>query len=153
MTLGLPHPSSRETCMASEPPPGPQPAPTEPPPAGPVIPPRLSVTEERQWGMFAHLASLAGYIIPSGNILGPLVVWLMKRDQSPFVDHHGKESVNFQINVLIYLLISVPLMCVIVGFFIAPIVGVYGIAMAIIGGIKANNGEMYRYPYVFRLVK
>ena len=61
--------------------------------------------DDKQWGMFCHLSSLAGFVVPGGNIIGPVVCWMMKKEESRFVDYHGKESVNFQISMLIYILI------------------------------------------------
>ena len=109
--------------------------------------------EERQWGMFAHLSSLAGFIIPFGNFVGPLVVWLMKKDTMPFVDDQGKESMNFQITVFIALLVA-GLTCLVgIGFFLLPLVGLAAAIMAILAGIKANEGVPYRYPFTLRLIK
>jgi len=71
--------------------------------------------EERNWGMFCHLAALAGFIIPLGNVIGPLVIWLMKKDESQFVDDQGKESVNFQISFIIYALVAALLVIVVIG--------------------------------------
>ena len=59
------------------------------------------------WAGFCHLAALAGYVVPMvGNIVGPLVVWLMKKEEYPLVDDQGKESINFQISILIYVAVS-----------------------------------------------
>ena len=109
--------------------------------------------EARQWGMFAHLSSLVGLVIPFGNFLGPLVVWLMKKDTMPFVDDQGKESMNFQITVFIALLVA-GLTCLVgIGFFLLPIIGLAAAVMAILAGIKANEGVPYRYPFTLRLIK
>src|SRR5687767_1240264 len=74
--------------------------------------------DARTWGMFCHLAALAGYIIPFGNVIGPLVVWQMKKDLSPFVNDQGKEAVNFHITVILYMLISLVLILVVIGIFL-----------------------------------
>lgn len=107
----------------------------------------------RTWGMLAHLSALVGYIIPFGNIIGPLVVWLMKKEEMPFVADQGRESLNFQITVSIALVICLALMCVFIGFILLPIVGILDIVFLIIAAIKANKGEVYRYPWTLRLVK
>ncbi|MEM9417460.1 MAG: DUF4870 domain-containing protein [Planctomycetota bacterium] len=109
--------------------------------------------EERTFGMLAHLSALAGIVIPFGNIIGPLVIWLIKKDTMPFVDDQGKESLNFQITVSIALLICFALALVIIGIFLIPIVGIGSLVFLIIGTVKANNGELYRYPLTLRLIK
>jgi uncharacterized Tic20 family protein len=110
-------------------------------------------SEERTWGMFCHLSALLAYFAAGLTFIGPLVCWLMKKDTSRFVDDQGKESLNFQINVLVYSLVSIPLMCIVVGFFLLPAIHVYSIVCVIIAGIKANGGERFRYPFIFRLIK
>ena len=128
-------------------------------PGGPPVPYQSAVgqietnPEARQWGMFAHLSSLAGLIIPLGNFVGPLVVWLMKKDTMPFVDDQGKESLNFQITVLIAALIAGATFCIGIGIILLPIVAIGAIVLAIMAGIKANEGVAYRYPFTLRLIK
>ena len=108
--------------------------------------------DEKQWAMFAHLAALAGYLIPFGNVVGPLIVWMMKKDEMPFVDEQGKESLNFQISMSIYLLIAGVLTCVVVGFFLLPILGILDLVFLIIAAVKANQGVSYRYPMTIRFI-
>ncbi len=114
-------------------------------------------SEERQWGMFCHLSSLLGLVFSAGILcfVGPLVCWLVKKDTSKFVDVHGKESLNFQINILIYTLIAWAITLATCGFafpiLFVPLI--YGIVMPIIAGLKANEGKPYEYPYTFRLIK
>jgi uncharacterized Tic20 family protein len=109
--------------------------------------------DEKQWAMLCHLSALLALVIGVG-LIGPLVCWLIKKDTSRFVDAHGKESVNFQINMLIYVLISIPVGIVTCGFgfILTAALGIYGIIMPIIAGMKANSGETYQYPYTFRLI-
>ena len=104
-------------------------------------------------GMLCHLLSLTGLVIPLGNIIGPLVIWLMKKEQSAFVDANGKESLNFQITVFIAVIVSILLCFVIIGILLLPVVGIAAIVFAIIAGIKASNGEVYRYPVCIRFIK
>jgi hypothetical protein len=108
--------------------------------------------DDRQWGLFAHLSGILASFV-GFSFLGPLIVWLIKKDQSKFVDFHGKEALNFQLNIFVLVLISIPLMCVVVGIFTAIAAGLIGIIVPIIAGIKANNGEWYRIPYIVRLIK
>ncbi len=108
--------------------------------------------EDKTWGMACHLAALAGLVIPFGNVVGPLVVWLMKKNESAFVDDQGKESLNFQISASIYMLVAALSMFVLIGFILLPIVALATLIMTIVGAIRANNGEQYRYPLTIRFV-
>ena len=107
----------------------------------------------RTMGMLSHLLALSGLIIPFGNLIGPLVLWLLKKQEHPFIDDQGKESLNFQITVLIAAIILSPTLCFGIGFVILPLVGILGLVFAVIGAIKANGGEAYRYPWALRLIK
>ena len=106
------------------------------------------------WAMFTHLSALSGWIgVPFGHIVGPLILWLIKKDQSPVLDAHGREALNFQISSVIYGIIAAILLIVLVGFVLVPIVVVGNIVLTIVGAIKANNGELYRYPLTIRFLK
>ncbi|HZL79801.1 MAG TPA: DUF4870 domain-containing protein [Candidatus Limnocylindrales bacterium] len=103
---------------------------------------------------------MAGFIIPFGNVLGPLIVWQIKKNEFPSVDIHGKAALNFQITVTIAALVGIAVAFLLsffcVGYLLFPVVmlvGLAGLIFAIIAGIKANNGEDYKYPYSFELVK
>ena len=109
--------------------------------------------EAKQWGMFAHLSALVGFIIPLGTVLGPLVVWQMKKAEFPFVDDQGKEALNFQITVLIAFIACIILSFVVIGLLLLPIVGIAALVFTIMAGVKANSGVAYRYPYTLRLIK
>jgi uncharacterized protein len=109
--------------------------------------------EEKTFGMLAHLTALAGFIIPFGNILGPLVIWLMKKEQSAWVNQQGKESLNFQISITIYMIISAILTVIIIGFLLMVAVGLFSLIMVIIATMKTNGGEDYKYPLCIRLLK
>lgn len=109
--------------------------------------------DEKQWGMFAHLAGIATSFVGM-SFLGPLLVWMIKKDESNFVAFHGKEALNFQLNILVLVLISFPLICLFfVGLFTLTAAGLIGIIVPIIAGIKANNGEWFRIPYIIRVIK
>lgn len=107
--------------------------------------------DSQQWGMIAHLSALAGFVIPFGNIIGPLVVWQMKKE-NPFVEDQGKEALNFQITVSIAVLVCLLLSLVVIGLLLLPIVGIGALVLAVLAGIKANGGEAYRYPFTLRLI-
>lgn len=110
--------------------------------------------EEQNWAMLCHLSALVGFLIPFGSLLGPLVVWLIKRAEMPLVDRHGKEALNFQINVAILGLISAALIVVLIGFVLLAAVVVGALFFTIRAAIKVSNGELgYRYPYVIRFLK
>jgi uncharacterized Tic20 family protein len=109
-------------------------------------------SEAKTWGMLCHLAAFAGYVIPFGNIFGPLVVWLIKKDQSAFVDYHGKESVNFQLTITIAAMISAFLCLVLIGLILLPVVLLFDLIMKVIAAVKASNGERFRYPLSIRFI-
>ena len=108
--------------------------------------------ESQQWGMIAHLSALIGFIIPFGNLIGPLVIWQMKKEM-PFVVDQGKEALNFQITVALAVFVCILLFVLVIGMLLLPVVGLGALALTVIAGIKANNGEAYRYPFALRLVK
>ena len=110
-------------------------------------------SDERMWGMLCHLSTFAGYLVPFGNILGPLVVWLVKKDEYAFVDDQGKEALNFQISITIYSLVSGILILALIGIVLLIAVIIFSVVMTVIAAIKANGGEYYRYPLTIRLVK
>ncbi|MGM0839714.1 MAG: DUF4870 domain-containing protein [Bacillota bacterium] len=85
--------------------------------------------------------------------IGPLIIWLIKKDESEFVDYHGKEYFNFLISYAVYGLVSTILMVVLIGFVLAPVVGILALIFTILGAIRAYEGEHYRIPTVFRLLK
>lgn len=109
--------------------------------------------DEKTWGLFAHLSAFSGIIIPFGMVLGPLVVWLVGKDKSPFIDHHGKEALNFGITAAIAMAISALLILVLIGLVLLPIVAVGWIVLVIMATIKASNHEEYRYPLSIRFIK
>ena len=108
--------------------------------------------DARLWGMLAHISGLIASFtgLP---LLGPLIVWLIKKNEFPFVDDQGKEALNFQITMTIAILIAVPTMCIGIGFALVPLIALVGIIFSIIGAVKANEGIRYRYPFALRLVK
>lgn len=110
-------------------------------------------SEEKNWGMACHIAALAAFLIPfGGSIAGPLIIWLLKRNESSFIDENGKEAVNFQITMAIAAFIAGILVFVAVGFVLLPIVGVVWLVLTIIGAVKASDGQRYKYPFALRLI-
>lgn len=120
--------------------------------------------EERQWAMFAHLSALLGGLVTSaiggwGWFLGPLIIWLLKKDTMPFVADQAKESLNFNITVtaIFLALMILGFITLGIGFVIALplmfVVGVAALVLIIMAAIKANDGVRYRYPFTIRLIK
>lgn len=109
--------------------------------------------DDRNLGMLCHLIALVGFLIPLGNILGPLVIWLIKKDQSNFIDVEGKEALNFNITVALAGFVSFLLMTVFIGFALIVIVAIFWVVMAIVAASKASSGEHYRYPLTIRLIQ
>ena len=106
------------------------------------------------FGMLCHLLALCGLIgIPFGNILGPLVMWLIKRHEFPFVDACGKEALNFQISMTIYTLIAGLSVLVFIGFILLPAIIILNLAYTIVAAVKANEGKEYAYPLTIRFIK
>jgi len=114
-------------------------------------PPNLFISaEERRWAMLCHVSALSGFFVPFGNIVAPMVIWLVNREGMPFVDYNGKEVLNFQINLTIYLAISLLLTVIVVGFFLLYGLGFLCLILTIIGAIKTTQGEYFRYPFTIR---
>ena len=110
--------------------------------------------EELNWAMFCHLAALSGFVIPFGNVVGPLIIWLIKKDTMPLVDQHGKEALNFQITVLIAFVICLVLTLVLIGVVLMFVVGIGALVLTIMAAVKVSNGQFdYKYPFTLRLIK
>jgi len=108
----------------------------------------------RTWGAWCHFAALAGFIgLPFGNILGPLIVWQLKREDHPFVDEQGRNALNYQISLVIYALISLVLCLVLIGVLLLGALYLMGVIFPIIAGIQANNGVSYRYPLAIEFIR
>jgi uncharacterized Tic20 family protein len=137
-------------------------------------------SDERTWGMFCHLAALAGFVgIPFGNIVGPLIVWLVKRNDYPFVDDQGKEALNFHISMLLYIAVLIGLAAalfwsaliwhgvsivppgasdlvllavIVVAAVLAGIFWLLNVILIIVAAVRASNGVAYRYPLTIRFI-
>jgi uncharacterized Tic20 family protein len=131
-------------------PPGPVPL----PPLGAATPPaKMAPDQVKTWGMLCHLAALGGFLVPFGNIIGPLVVWLIQKDKDPFIDQQGKESLNFQITVGIAGVVSWVLVFVFIGILLLVALGIASLVFIILAAISANKGVPYRYPWTIRFIK
>src|SRR5438067_1694257 len=128
----------------------------EPPYSGEAV---ATTGDERLWATFCHLSPFLSLVVAGMTFIGPLVCWLMKKDQSRFVDFHGKESLNFQINLYLYVAVAVVLTLVTCGIgaiLAIPLfacLGLYATIWQIIAAVKANQGEYFRYPFIWRIIK
>src|SRR6266404_9024256 len=112
-----------------------------------------SSSNVRTWTVLCHATALAGFFVPwAGHILGPLIVWLAKRGDSPEIDGHGKESLNFQISMLIYDAVAAILCIVLIGIPILIALWVLNTVFVIIASVKASEGKFYRYPITIRFI-
>ena len=110
--------------------------------------------DEQMWGMFCHLAALTAFLgIPFGHIIGPLVIWLIKKEEYPFVDEQGKESLNFQISMTIYAFGAALLIIVLIGIPLLICLVIAEFVLVIVASIKANDGVSFRYPLTIRFLK
>ena len=135
---------------------GPQGPPSVPPVVEPGQTDQEMNRDARMWAMLCHLAGLALLVVPAvGSVIGPLILWLIKKDQYPFVNEQGKEAVNFQITMFIYAAVSVIFWAKCIGVFLTMAVGIVDIVLLIIAAIKANDGYHYRYPryLIIRFIK
>ena len=113
----------------------------------------LQTTEQKQTGMFLHLSQLLNMVIPLAGVVVPIVIWQMKKDETPALDAHGKMVVNWLISSLIYWFVSGVLAIVLIGFLGMLALVIMGIVFPIIGGVKANNGELWEYPLTIKFLK
>jgi len=114
----------------------------------------VDTREVRRWAMFCHLGALVGLLGNGvGFVIVPLIVWLLKRDDHPFIDENGKESVNFQITMFLALFAGALLSLVLIGIPILIAAMIMMIVLPIVAAIKASNGESYRYPLTIRFIK
>ncbi len=105
------------------------------------------------WAMILHLSVFSGYVVPIAGLIAPIVIWQIKKSEYPIIDAHGKVVMNFLISFAIYGVVGVVLTFVLIGIPLLALLGVLGIAFPIIGGIKANNGEVWRYPLTIEFLK
>ncbi|HOK25471.1 MAG TPA: DUF4870 domain-containing protein [Bacteroidales bacterium] len=114
---------------------------------------RVLSESERTWAMFCHLSAFACFIFPFGNILGPLICWLSRRDDSTWVNENGKASLNFQLSLLLYTLLLIPLCFILVGIPLLIALWILNIVCVTIASIKASRGEEFRYPLAIPFIQ
>lgn len=127
--------------------------PSSPPP--PPLPVSVSaVPSVRTWAALCHASALLGVFLHfPGHLIPPLIIWLAKRDDSPELDAHGKEAVNFQISMLIYNAVAAVFCLVLIGFFFIAVLWVLNAVFVIIAAIQASDGKFYRYPITIRFIQ
>lgn len=111
----------------------------------------MTPEQSRQWAMLAHLSALAALII-GFSFIGPLIVYLVKKDEDAFVADQSREALNFNLSALIYFIIAFILIFVLVGLLLLPVVGIAWLVLVIVGAVQANKGEAYRYPLTIRFI-
>ena len=127
-----------------------------PPPLPGGGPPAAAVSSSniRNWNILCHASALLGVFFHfPGHLVGPLIVWLAKRDDSPEIDAHGKESLNFQISMLIYNVIAAVFCLVLIGFVFLAALWVLNAVFVIVASIQASDGKFYRYPMTIRFIE
>ena len=108
--------------------------------------------DEKNWAMLCHLGGLV-HFLPFGQIIVPMIIWMVKKEELPFVDDQGKEALNFQISMLIYYLICIPLIFIVIGIFLLAMLGLVNLILVILAAVKAQQGEAFRYPLSLNLIK
>ena len=116
-------------------------------------PTSLQTPDEKQMGLFLHLSQLINVIVPMGGVIAPIVLWQIKKEEIPALDAHGKMIVNWFISALIYSIVSGVLTIVLIGFLGLLALAILSIVYPIVGGIKANNGELWEYPLTIKFLK
>ena len=107
----------------------------------------IPTQDEKNLGIIMHALSLCGF-----SLIGPLIVWLVKKDESAFIDAQGRELLNFQLSILIYALICIPLCFLCIGVPLLIIIGIGSVILTIISLMKATEGKIYRFPLTFRML-
>lgn len=105
------------------------------------------------WAMLCHLSALAMFVFPLGNVLGPLIIWLLKKEEMPMVDREGKEAINFQITVSILALVAGLLTFILIGLPLLVLIGIGNLVFIILASLEASNGRPYTYPFSWRIIK
>ncbi len=113
----------------------------------------MASKSERNWSMFLHFSQLTSMLFPILGLILPLILWQLKKEESAYVDANGKAVLNWILSALVYYIAGWMLIPFGIGIFIMVAVGVLSIVFAIIGGLKANNGEVWAYPLSIRFLK
>jgi uncharacterized Tic20 family protein len=114
---------------------------------------RVLSETERTWAMLCHLSAFAGFFFPFGGFIGPLICWLSKKDESEWVNINGRNSLNFQLTMLLYIVLAIPLCFIIIGIPIIVMLGTLKVICIIIASVKAAKGELFKYPLVIPFIQ
>lgn len=114
---------------------------------------RVLSETERNWAMFCHLSAFTGFFFPFGSIIGPLICWMARRDESTWINENGKASLNFQLSILLYTVLSIPLCFILIGIPIVIALGTLKIICIIIASIRASKGEEFKYPLAIPFIQ
>ena len=106
-----------------------------------------------QQAMFIQLSAFAGYVIPFGTVIVPVILWLIWRDKDPYINEMGREAVNFQLSMILYYIISFVLCFIIIGFLLITAAFIFHFTFIVIGAMQASRGANYRYPMTIRFIK
>ena len=109
-------------------------------------------SEDRTWAIITHASAFAGFFVPLGNILGPLLVWAIKKDESQFVDENGKQAINFQITWTILFFVAALSIILVIGILLLPLVALAWFVLVIIAIIRASDDEVYDYPLTLDII-
>ena len=126
---------------------------SEPTPGAGTAAAELPNGDDRQWAMICHLSALLLYAGIIGGIVGPLLIWLLKRDGKPFVDDQGRETVNFQITIVLALCVAAPLCIILIGIPIVIGLFLFHFIATIVAAIRSSEGVLYRYPFCWRVIR
>lgn len=108
--------------------------------------------DERTYATLMHLMLVIATFTAVPLVLGPLILWLIKKDESPFLNDHGKETLNFNISILLYMIAAAVSFLCGIGIVLMPVVWVFGLVCSVLGAMSANRGEFYRYPACIRII-
>ena len=114
---------------------------------------RVLSETERNWAMLCHLSAFAGFFFPFGGIIGPLICWLSKKDESLWLYINGRNSLNFQLSIMLYIVLTIPLCFIIIGFPIIGMLVILKVICIIIASVKASKGESFKYPLVIPFIQ
>ncbi|MFC7020853.1 MULTISPECIES: DUF4870 domain-containing protein [Haloarcula] len=108
--------------------------------------------DEQTWAVILHASAFTGLVVPFGNVLGPLLVWLIKKDESAFIDESGKAALNFQLTWTMLMLVALLTLLVGIGFLLVPVVAVAWIVIVVLATVRASDREVYDYPLTVDLI-
>ena len=107
---------------------------------------------EKNWAVGLHLSKFAGCLFPLGNVLGPLVVWLIKKDSSPKLDEIGKQVINYNLSMTLWFFVCIPLVLLFIGFFMMGALALADLIFTVLAAVAASNGQRYKYPLTIRFI-